>query len=165
MRATSDADGRFFFTFKRSLLDESSPHSFWFEVLAVGKGYGPDWAIHNQPETRAELVLHLAPDVPIQGRILDLDGKPVKDAKLRIENTAAYTDTEACLQSVHNQKWPRVYSYHKFWSGPFPGQPRTLTTNTDGRFRLAGVGKDRFVQFQLQGPNIACRSVQVLAPT
>jgi RNA polymerase sigma factor (sigma-70 family) len=161
VRATSDADGRFFFTFERSLLKHSPPQNSWFGVLAVGKGYGPDWVFHNQTEARAELRLHLVPDVPIQGQILDLDGKPVKDAKLRIENTAAYSDTEAFLQSVRDREWPNVGV--KEWAGPFPGQPRTLTTDAEGRFRLAGVGKDRLVQFQVQGSNIEWRPVRVLA--
>jgi hypothetical protein len=160
VRATSDADGRFFFTFDRSLLG-SSPHSSWFHVLAMGNRYGPDWVFHKQPEIRAELVLHLVPDIPIQGQILDLDGRPVKDAKLRIESTAAYSNTEDFLQSVRDREWPKVGA--KGWSGPFPGQPPTLTTDADRRFRLPGVGKDRLVQFQVQGPNIQWRPVRVLA--
>src|SRR5262249_9138854 len=40
VRATSDADGKFSFSFKRSLLDESSPNTSWFDVLATAEGYG-----------------------------------------------------------------------------------------------------------------------------
>jgi hypothetical protein len=36
-----------------------------------------------------------------------------------------------------------------------PGQPAVLTTGADGRFRLAGVGRERLVQFRVEGPGIA----------
>jgi hypothetical protein len=65
------------------------------------------------------------------------------------------------LQAVRERAWPTVDS--KGWSGPFPGLPSTLTTDADGRFRLAGVGRDRGVQFQLEGPGIQYGPVRVLA--
>jgi protocatechuate 3,4-dioxygenase beta subunit len=56
--------------------------------------------------------------------------------------------------------------------GPFPdmktltaaalGGPTTLTTGKDGRFRLAGFGRDRAVLFQLRGPNIENCTFHVL---
>jgi RNA polymerase sigma factor (sigma-70 family) len=152
VQATSDADGKFSFTFKRSLLDESSPNTSWFVVLAAADGFGPDWTYQAKPQAGAASNLRLVKDVPISGRILDVNGKPVRGAKLRIEHTEAWADTDAFLQSVRDREWARVDS--KSWFGPFPGQSGTLTTDADGRFRLTGVGKDRLVQFQVQGPNI-----------
>jgi hypothetical protein len=105
--------------------------------------------------------LSLVKDLPVQGRILDLNGKPVKGATLRVEHIDAYADTEAFLQTVRDREWPLVDSAG--WSGPFPGQPQTLTTGADGRFRLAGVGRDRVVQFQLEGPGIQYGPVRALA--
>ena len=35
-----------------------------------------------------------------------------------------------------------------WWTGPFPGQPRALTTGSNGRFKLLGVGAERLVRFQ-----------------
>jgi protocatechuate 3,4-dioxygenase beta subunit len=161
LRATSGADGRFSFTFKRSILDHSSPHSSWFGVIAVAEGYGPDWTYQGEPAQRIELTLRLVKDVPIQGRVLDLEGKPVKGATFQVLHIEAYTNTDAFLQTVRNRESPELHS--KGWSGPFPGQPKTLTTDADGRFRLAGVGRDRLVQFHLEGPGIAYGPVRALA--
>jgi protocatechuate 3,4-dioxygenase beta subunit len=161
VRTTSDADGQFFFTFKRSLLDESSFDTSWFVVLAMGEGYGPDWTYQSKPEAGAVLNLRFVKDVPIGGRIHDENGKPVKGAKLRIEHTEAWADTEVFLQSVRDREWARVES--KSWFGPFPGRAGTLTTDADGRFRLSGVGKDRVVQFQVQGPNIQWGPMRAIA--
>src|SRR5262249_12504590 len=49
-----------------------------------------------------------------------------------------------------------------WWTGPFPGQPKTLTTGTDGRFKLPGVGADRLVHFQIEGPGIQYGPLKVL---
>jgi RNA polymerase sigma factor (sigma-70 family) len=161
VRATSDADGKFSFAFKRSLLDESSPNTSWFVVLATAEGYGPDWTYQAKPQAGVALNLRLVKDVPIGGRILDVNGKPVKGAKLRIEHTEAWADTEVFLQSVRDREWARVDS--KSWFGPFPGRSATLTTDAEGRFRLTGIGKDRLVQFQVQGPKIQWGPMRAMA--
>jgi hypothetical protein len=160
VRATSDADGRFAFTFKRSVLDGSSPYTGWFQVIAVAEGYGPDWAYQEKPTPRVDLTLRLVEDRPVQGRVIDLNGKPVPGSTLRIEHIDAYVDTEAFLQTVRDRKWPLVQN--KGWGGPFPGQPQTLTADDDGRIRLSGVGRDRVVQFQLRGPGIQYGPVRAL---
>jgi hypothetical protein len=161
VRTESDADGRYSFTFPRSELDLSPPDNSWFHVIAVAQGYGPDWAYVLRPEENMEFTLRLVNDLPIQGRILDLNGRPVQGATLRVEHTHAYADTEAFLRSVRDREWPG--GDVKGWAGPFPGQPRTLTTGADGRFRLTGVGRDRVVQFQLEGPGIQYGPVRALA--
>jgi RNA polymerase sigma factor (sigma-70 family) len=160
-RATSGADGAFSFTFKRSALDESSPNASWYQVIAVAEGHGPDWAYATKPVASPNLVLRLVKDLPIQGRILDLNGRPVQGATLRVEHIDAYADPEAFLQTVRDREWPLVDS--RGWAGPFPGQPATLTTGADGRFRLTGVGRDRVVTFQLEGPGIQYGPVCALA--
>jgi protocatechuate 3,4-dioxygenase beta subunit len=161
VRTTSAADGRFAFTFPRSLLDDSSPYSGWFDVIAVADGYGPDWEYRDKATPHADLTLRLVEDHPIRGRVIDLNGKPVPGATLRLEYLEAYADTEAFLQTVRDHKWPLVQN--KGWGGPFPGQQPTLTTDADGRFRLEGVGRDRVVRFQLRGPGIRYGPVCVLA--
>jgi RNA polymerase sigma factor (sigma-70 family) len=161
VRATTGADGRFTFTFQRPAPSSSAFGGPWFQVIAVADGFGPDWAYEDKPQPRGELTLRLVKDVPIQGRVLDLDGRPVKGATLRVEHIDAYADTEAFLQTVRERASPTMDS--KGWGGPFPGQPATLTTDADGRFRLTGVGQDRVVQFQLEGPGIQYGPVRVLA--
>src|SRR5262249_1827115 len=48
------------------------------------------------------------------------------------------------------------------WYGPLPGQPAVLTTGADGRFRLAGAGRERVVHFRIEGPGIASSSLEVM---
>jgi RNA polymerase sigma factor (sigma-70 family) len=164
VRATTGADGRFQFTFEPAKLDPPPKDEPWFQVLAMADRYGPDWVSPGKwirEESRptfawlnknTDLTLRLIKDLPVQGRILDLNGRPVAGATLRFEHITAYDDLDAFLQSVRDRKWPSVNS--KSWFGPFPGKPNVLTIGPDGRFRLEGVGQDREVNFHLEGPGI-----------
>src|SRR5262249_53563087 len=51
------------------------------------------------------------------------------------------------------------YAFGGGWVGPLAGQPTVLTTGADGKFRLAGVGRDLAVAFRLQGRGIATETV------
>jgi hypothetical protein len=136
------------------------PFDLLFQVIAVAPGYGPAWVSQHKPVTSVDLTLRLVPDLPIQGRILDLNGKPVAGAVLRIQDTIAYANPEAFLQTVRDRAWPLVDN--NSWNGPFPGQPKTLTTDAAGRFRLTGAGRERVVEFQLEGPGIQYGPVRAL---
>ncbi|MBI1914174.1 MAG: sigma-70 family RNA polymerase sigma factor [Planctomycetes bacterium] len=160
VRATSDKEGKFDFAFKRSELDANGYAGPWFQLIATADGYAPDWSYGDNPAAKIERTLRLAEDIPIRGRILDLNGKPVAGATLRLEEIHAYADPEAFLQTVRDRQWPRIDG--KYWNGPFPGQPKVFTTGADGRFRLTGIGRDRVIQFQLEGPGIEYGPVRVV---
>jgi RNA polymerase sigma factor (sigma-70 family) len=158
VRAVSDKDGRFRFTFQASELDPRHPS---FTVLALGSGYAADWAYVDRPEAKVERELRLVPDAAIRGRILDLNGRPIKGVTLRVEVIDAYSNVEAFFQTVREREWPLVNT--RSWGGPLPGQPKTLTTGPDGGFTLKGVGKDRVVSFRLEGPDIHYGGVRAIA--
>ncbi len=171
VRATTGADGRFQFTFEPAKLDPPPEEQPWFQVLALADGYGPDWATPGrriQTDSRltfawldksVDLTFRLVKDVPGQGRILDLNGRPVAGATLRVEHITSYDNLDAFLQTVRDRKWPLNLN-NKHWGGPFPGQPKVLTTGPDGRFRLEGIGQDREVRFHLEGPGIQYGSIR-----
>src|SRR5262249_29400919 len=79
--ATTGADGRF----------EATP-SDWSAVVVVANGFAPEWA--NLGEKDGELTLTLAEDLPLQGRLIDLQGKPVAGARVRVMAIHAPTDGE-----------------------------------------------------------------------
>jgi RNA polymerase sigma factor (sigma-70 family) len=73
LRGTSDRDGRFQFRVPRDELTEH-PKAV-LQVVAIADGFGPDWVRLDQVDARA-LTLRLAKDdVPITGRVLDLEGR------------------------------------------------------------------------------------------
>ena len=98
-------------------------------------------------------------DVPINGRILDPDGKPVAGAKLTVMDVFAPQALGRYLEALEKHE---AYKSTKSWDGPLAGRPAVLTTGDDGRFRLAGAGRERIVKFRLEGPAIASTSLQVM---
>jgi RNA polymerase sigma factor (sigma-70 family) len=158
-RAVSDTEGRFRFSLARSELGNSDSEKPAPQVLAVGGGHGCDW-IPLSPGGE-ELTLRLVKDVPINGRILDADGSPVGGAKLKVWAVFAMKDEDLgpYLEALRKGDDP---TYAKRWPGPLPGQPTELTADRDGRFRLAGAGRERLVIFRVEGQNIAWTSFEVM---
>src|SRR5207244_2242186 len=130
------------------------------QVMAIAEGYGCDW-VHVGP-AKEELTLRLVKDVPIRGRILDLDGRPVAGAKLKVTSVwvPKGDDLRSYLEAV--RQGDHRYAFAKRWDGSLPGQSAVLTTGADGRFRLTGVGRERVVHFHLEGPAIATESLKVV---
>jgi RNA polymerase sigma factor (sigma-70 family) len=141
VRATSGGDGRFGFRFAKSDLDMTPEDDPAYQVLAVAEGYGCAWDT-TSPAAKEEVTLRLVKDAPVQGCILDADGKPVAGAKLTVTGVAA-------------AKGPDGQPGARAWGGPLPGRAEVLTTGADGRFRVPGVGNDRVARLRLEGRGIA----------
>ena len=156
VRATSGDDGRYSFP-----LEKTAPDDPTRQVLAVAKGFGCDWA--NVDSAEKELTLKLIKDVPISGRILDPEGRPVAGAKIAVTDMKAPKENhlDQYLEAVRKgNAWQ--YPFAKSWTGPVPGLPATLTTGADGRFKLNGVGSERVANFRLEGPGIASAGLEVM---
>jgi RNA polymerase sigma factor (sigma-70 family) len=150
-RTSSEADGRFQFTFSRSELDAKVLDSARPAVIAVASGYGPDWAVIGDTAEDVELSLRLVPDLPLRGRILNPEGKPLAGATVRVESVHMASEDDM-TRYARGEKGPAVPWVT--WIGPFPGQPAVLTTDEDGRFRGAGFGRDRMVWLTVEAPDI-----------
>jgi RNA polymerase sigma factor (sigma-70 family) len=159
LRATSDRTGRFSFTFGWPKGERQA----WAQVIAVAGGQGPDWALLRRPAGKADLTLRLTKEAPIRGRLLDIDGKAVAGATLRVEYTHRYPgdDLRPLLRTVREGEFPPLPAHR--WEGPFPGQPKTLVTGADGRFRLPGVGAGSEVRFHVEGAGIQYGHVRAVA--
>jgi RNA polymerase sigma factor (sigma-70 family) len=188
-RTRSDADGHFEFSFPKSQLSKAHPDqriggtfgAITFErfeprpvdeadlyftpvgqVMAVAAGLGCDWARLDPAAGGAELTLRLVKDVPVSGRILDPEGKPVAGTKLRLSSVNGYPDEDpkdALAAFRTSNEFPFGA---KRWGGPLPGQAQVVSTGEDGRFRMAGLGANRFVYLHVEGPGIASGYIHVL---
>ncbi len=170
--ATSGPDGRFRFAVAKSAFPP------WFEpwrrasVVAVGDGFGPGLSDSDEPDSDGELTVRLAPDdVPLAGRVLDLEGRPIAGLSVRVDLVEAPSggslepwardgrdnDRETLyeLQGKHLKKVIR--------NDPVAGPIAATTTGPDGRFRVAGVGRERVVHLTIEGPTI--RTIQARAMT
>jgi RNA polymerase sigma factor (sigma-70 family) len=154
--ATSDRDGRFRLLAPRQNLVRGR------QLVAAAEGCGPDW-IEADRLTAGEVTLRLVSDVTITGRILDLEGRPVKDVQVRIRGLEATPgeDLKPVLDKWNPDEnrlsWLLTRDLHQA-SAVVEG----ARTDAAGRFRLRGVGRDRVVSLRVVGPTIDHRVLFVL---
>jgi protocatechuate 3,4-dioxygenase beta subunit len=183
--AVSDSQGRFQFSRRKSdFSDAGSTGPWWFGamIVATKEGYGLAGAPSIQFETTGKLaaeqhrpsgsrpndwsnVLKLAADdVPIHGRILDTEGRPVSGARVQAINAWAGHDGtleswERAAQQPKAVEWrlrgklrPQNFSFAPFGTRP-PLVP-AVRTDATGWFTLKGVGRERIVDIAVSGPGI-----------
>jgi hypothetical protein len=97
-------------------------------IVAAARGYGAAWVSVVQ---QGEMVLRLVKDdVPVKGRVRDLQGRPVAGATVGVKNIDRLF---ACV-----------------WAG----LPEKVTTGKDGRFTVTGIGRGRSAALRITGPTI-----------
>jgi RNA polymerase sigma factor (sigma-70 family) len=169
-RATSAADGAFRLPVApadaRLLADDSS----WgtTAVVATAEGYG--LAVHSAGalEPAAGLTLRLVKDdVPVRGRVLDLQGKPLAGVTVRVESlsTPAAGDLSpwlAALEANKQDAYPVEGRYlERVHLAETPDVYPAVVTDADGRFEIKGVGRERVAHLTLEGPTIARQNLSV----
>jgi RNA polymerase sigma factor (sigma-70 family) len=78
--ATTGPDGRFAFTAPKAKYHDQATI-----LSAAAPNYGLGWVRMHKNDKRTDLTLQLVPDdVPVTGQILDLEGRPVPGATLRV---------------------------------------------------------------------------------
>src|SRR5436190_3792348 len=85
---TSGPDGQFRFSFPKSELTTQSRDDYWnsARVIATAAGFGFDEAVASKELAAKPLTLTLAKDTTIRGRILDIEGRPVAGASVRVKD-------------------------------------------------------------------------------
>jgi RNA polymerase sigma factor (sigma-70 family) len=150
--AMSGKDGRFSAAFLKTDVKEN-PLSMWNRpwrnvvVVAAAPGYGPAWASLDRPD-QGELTLRLVrDDVPVKGRVVDLEGRPVIGAAVRVVRLTVGNDLHRSL-------------FQPSWAG----LPTELKTGRDGRFALSGLGRGRNVLLSIEGAAIEHKFVGAKTP-
>jgi protocatechuate 3,4-dioxygenase beta subunit len=143
LRATTGADGRFQFAFTRSQLNMAPLENAHPALMAVAKGYGFGWTVIPDWQTEARANIQLVDDRPVGGRIVDGEGNPVANLKVKIFDVAG---TGILM-----------------WKGTIPELPEMIRTDADGRFRLPGVGFNRVVGGTVEGANIVTSGFMAIA--
>jgi hypothetical protein len=161
--AISDADGRFRFTAsdpaaERPQVQAAGDHP---TIAALAPGFGPAWGSFTTADEAQDLTLKLArDDVPILGRVVDLEGRPVPGVSIHplllwASSGEDLTEWEAAMARSRDStdgpmaKHSRDLELFR-WRKAF-----SVTTDAEGRFRLTGIGRERVVSLLIEGPTIA----------
>jgi RNA polymerase sigma factor (sigma-70 family) len=130
-------------------------------IIATSKGYGPALSVRGPFEPAGDLTLRLAKDdVPINGRILDLQGKPIAGVKVRVDHLCVPQagDLSPWLEALEANKLDGFAMENRFLEGasiaPSPRLFPDTVTDAEGRFQIKGVGRERVVGLTLEGPTI-----------
>jgi RNA polymerase sigma factor (sigma-70 family) len=177
--ATSGADGRFHFEVRRPEVANSGwempgepPY-----IVAAAEGYGFAVTRLDKPETAADLTLRLVKDdVPIRGRVLNLEGKPIAGVRVSINGLEplnmpplyvpkkdGLTAWLTALKANKKDPWDVQRAYLTgLYSHAFGLLFAPVMTGADGRFEMRGIGGERLVHLRLEGPAIATQIVNVM---
>ncbi len=153
---SSGADGRFEAALPRETLPLSRRNKKDRPAIAAfAEGFGPDWLRLDLEGAGKELTLRLRrDDVPIVGRVINLEGRPVRSLTVHIASLMELP-AERLKKLRHNAGKP---SPDLVWDetgntltlgeeGPIP----PVRTEIDGRFRVPGIGRDRAVLLLIEG--------------
>ena len=170
VRASTSADGRFEFDAADLTYSgiDGLPTRRKGLLIATADGYYPGWVatwgeprgVHvpsrSDPKKGGDVIVRLTrSDVPIHGRLLDPKGQPFSDARVRVQSISVPREGgfDADLKRFKRAKgeggWPFNYDQTLQEPGVLPGVATEATTDADGRFRLAGLGRDRMSSLQI----------------
>ncbi|MFO0891290.1 MAG: M56 family metallopeptidase [Isosphaeraceae bacterium] len=160
MRGTTDRDGRFTLDLAAPLpdtnLDPKSPEADQrFQVVATAPGLGLSYQVPGSP------IRLRADDLPITGRLVDLEGRPVGGARVRIRQLYLRPRDHDPAAGEAGRSPEDVRSGRSVLDGE-PILPGGVATNADGRFRIEGLGRDVMALLEISGPRVAFQRVSVM---
>jgi RNA polymerase sigma factor (sigma-70 family) len=175
VRVVSDAEGRFQFTVGRAEFDRTGSRAPWNEAapMAVVDGFG--LGIPRGGAGRAadrEVTLQLpADDVPIDGRVLDLQGKPIAGVRVRVRGVreplrgdlGVFLDALVTQKEGYNVQGGLLAGlHHPYMPLDFDGIFAPVVTDAAGKFRIRGIGRERVADLLFEAPAIESKYVYAL---
>ena len=171
--AISDTDGRFRFQVADPGFLSLQEQATWSHptVVALARGFGPAWASFTTADGAKELTLKLVrDDVPIVGRVIDLEGRPIAGVTVRPvglftapdEDLSAWETAMSGAKTIDEGAMGKLPSMLELYRWR---KELDVTTGPDGRFRLTGMGRERVVSLWIEGPTIATSLADIHART
>jgi RNA polymerase sigma factor (sigma-70 family) len=176
IRAVTDARGRFSFTLAPKDVPlsadaiTSDPRQTG-HVVVKADGFTFAWLAARKQT--ADLTLRLArDDAPVEGRIVDLQGKPVAGLGVSVLGVAAPDkgDLAAFLKALESRATLyEALSKHvpNHLHNPIIGRDvvpllPSATTDAGGRFRLRGFAREQLVHLRVEGPPVETQDLWVM---
>lgn len=161
----SNDEGRFQFRVPADKLRQLNAHgrSEAAQLAATADDMGFDFV--NVGDADGEFELKLCKDLPIHGRFVDSEGKPIQGIEIRAVRVFEPGPAGLAPFIAHIQSGNTRFAdehFEKFWTGPVPAGQSVLNVDEQGRLSVAGYGAGRFVLFEFAASGIANDSVYIL---
>ncbi len=136
---------------------------------AIAPGFAIDWIkVNLATALRGELTIALGPDiVPIEGRITSLEGRPVAGLTVHLRSVVAVKP--GFLEKLRTNGGSISRAMQDVVGDGIPlgegGLISPVTTDSAGRFRLSGVGRDRLALLLIGGGSIEQSEALVFTTT
>jgi len=136
-------------------------------LIAHAAGFGVDWVDLNESKSSDEVTFRLLQDVPITGRVVNTEGKPV--AGVSVSATSIYVPANEKLDE-YLSGWLRdlrnnLGTPRKRLNFALDGITGTVTTDGNGGFTLSGAGAERIVMVTFHGGGVVRSRPYVITRT
>lgn len=179
---TTAADGSYRFEVKERLfhrfIDNTNSPEINAWLIALSDEFGPTFEKlapnttngWQQMKPSYEVAIQLGDDLPIQGQVRDRANQPVQGATVAVVSLSELSDPDwaplvEALAANHPESLDQIKihnSFHYQWAAESTWKSKTVVTDPNGQFRIAGIGRDRGVQLRVTGPGIAPHEVAVI---
>jgi RNA polymerase sigma factor (sigma-70 family) len=133
--------------------------------LIVGAGgYAVGWADLGQAKGTHEATIKLAADVPVAGRVIDTEGKPLTGAKIQVVSVYQPADgkLDSFLTGWKNQWDDALHRVEGRMYMPLASIHGDGKTDKDGRFTLKGIGAERIAHVEIEAAGYAKRTLYLV---
>jgi RNA polymerase sigma factor (sigma-70 family) len=169
VRAASGKDGKFQFDVPIDQFDRTFHAEPWSYAPVLARAEGFAFGLANFEEGKA-LIVQLVRDLPIEGRVIDIQGKPVPGVSVQVNSIMATEDEDltAWLKAVQEKQALYVDGVSTLLTRQLQAQPKPplippARTDADGRFRITGIGRERLAELHIEAPTI--ETARVMART
>src|SRR5207249_1752602 len=119
-------------------------------LIAAADGFGIDWIDLPQEGAPGELTFHLVKDVPIRGRLVSTEGKPLPSVAVHVMGVMVPAKFDDFLKTYQLQQRHIDDLMAKVVDLPLSKVLRVTSSDKDGRFEIKGAGIDRVVGLQVK---------------
>jgi hypothetical protein len=168
-RLTVGPTGLFELVYRKSQCDVVAGETDWWKAALIeieAKGLAFHWTYWRFIDASKPLVIHLVRDVPIRGRVLDLQGQPVASVGVSLPRVSEWWkgSLDSWLGELKRGATRRTEAAGIMSS---MGPPRARSypwavSDKDGRFVIRGIRGERLVTLAMRGETIAFHEIEVV---
>jgi RNA polymerase sigma factor (sigma-70 family) len=159
-KAVTAADG----TFRLTVSYTGLPPDARLPLVAATDGFGVDWADVPRDGADVERTFRLVKDVPLRGRLLDTQGKPLAGATVRVGSILPPDDGKLdAFLTGWKENWQDAQHVRKPLYAPLDGVLPVVKADKDGRFELTGAGAERVVLLDVHGTSTPKTTLHVIS--